>query len=81
MKYLGDDGSASGSVSSSSSSFNDHLQCRVSLLLVHGILHLMGHDHESYGGENLRADEMYTLMKSEEERIICGLYDKKCLPS
>jgi len=46
------------------------LEKRVCLLLVHGILHLMGHDHESYGGTNKRVEEMYDLMVKEEERII-----------
>lgn len=55
------------------------LQRRVCLLLVHGILHLQGHDHESYGGKNTRADEMYELMRKEEERVIAGLYAENVL--
>ena len=40
-------------------------ETRINMLLVHGILHLVGHDHEE--------DNEYEEMVSREEEILCEL--------
>ena len=49
------------------------LEARVALLLVHGVCHLLGHDHES--------DRQHTLMAEEEERLVRGLFLNGLLPN
>ena len=49
MAYLGEDRSEGGAAAgpgASSAKQQRHLEARVQLLLVHGLLHLLGHDHE-----------------------------------
>uniref|UniRef100_A0A7S2RF28 Uncharacterized protein n=1 Tax=Rhizochromulina marina TaxID=1034831 RepID=A0A7S2RF28_9STRA len=46
-------------------------QPRLALLVIHGICHLLGHDHEE--------DSEYALMRAEEERLIRGLEAKGLL--
>jgi len=46
-------------------------QPRLALFVIHGICHLLGHDHEE--------DAEYSLMRAEEERLIQGLRDRKLL--
>mmetsp|Transcript_80305 Transcript_80305/g.157020 ORF Transcript_80305/g.157020 Transcript_80305/m.157020 type:complete len:337 (+) Transcript_80305:79-1089(+) len=67
------------------------LDARVTLLLVHGVLHLLGHDHEPHDGDdddddddaaNLKHDRvqaMYLLMRGEEEAVIGGLRESGLL--
>ena len=40
-------------------------ETRINMLLVHGLLHLVGHDHEE--------DNEYEEMVSREEEILCEL--------
>lgn len=49
------------------------LKARVALLLVHGVCHLLGHDHEN--------DREHTFMAEEEERLVRGLFLSGLLPN